>query len=89
MSRIVIKLLAIYLTKKLFLDDNHLFDTQLNEVLNYKITFFTPTNRLFSGANSLSRRIYLAFGVDSIILNSFVKCLFNKMGPPGEKGVSS
>jgi hypothetical protein len=60
----------------------HSLDTNMNEAFNQICTWFAPKNKVFAGTGSLSNRIALAVGINSLGVEIFFQRLFKAMGVP-------
>ena len=69
-----------YITEKALEDLNHGMDTNINESINNTISWFAPKNKVYCSTWSLTNRISLALGINSVGFTSFYIRLLTKMG---------
>lgn len=58
----------------------HGMDTQVNESFNNTASWFAPKNKVYCGSRSLSNRISLAVGINTLGLLQYFKRLYKKLG---------
>jgi hypothetical protein len=58
----------------------HGMDTQVNESFNNTISWFAPKNKVYCGTSSLTNRIGMAIGINSLGLDVFFTRLFKTFG---------
>ena len=61
---------------------HHPFNTQINEMMNFKVSKFSPKSKTYSRSNSLPTRIRFAVGIQNAGYLSFIIQLFNSSGIP-------
>ena len=69
-----------YLTKAALLEVGHGMDTQVNESLNNSIAWLAPKNKTYAGSRSLTNRVYIAIGIQSIGSLHYFKRLLGALG---------
>jgi hypothetical protein len=72
--------LARFVTLPKLMEMAHGLDTNMNEAFNQICTWFAPKNKVFAGSGSLTNRILLAVGINSVGVDVFFRRLFMKMG---------
>jgi hypothetical protein len=58
----------------------HGMDTQVNESFNNTASWFAPKNKVYCGTSSLTNRISMALGINTLGLLEYYKRLFRKLG---------
>jgi hypothetical protein len=58
----------------------HGMDTQVNESFNNTASWFAPKNKVYCGSCSLTNRLSIALGINSLGLTAYFKRLFMKLG---------
>jgi hypothetical protein len=58
----------------------HGMDTQVNESFNNTISWMAPKNKVYCGSSSLSNRLCMAVGINSIGLVRYFTRLYKEMG---------
>jgi hypothetical protein len=58
----------------------HGMDTQINESFNNTASWFAPKNKVYCGSSSLTNRLSLAVGINSLGLQAYFNRLFTYLG---------
>jgi predicted small secreted protein len=58
----------------------HGMDTQVNESFNNTASWFAPKNKVYCGSSSLTNRLSIALGINSLGLKEYFKRLFKRLG---------
>jgi hypothetical protein len=77
---ILSKKLERFITLERLKEVAHGMDTQVNESFNNTASWFAPKNKVYCGTSSLTNRICVALGVNSLGLLAYFKRLFAKLG---------
>jgi hypothetical protein len=74
------KLLARFITLENLREVAHGLDTQMNESFNNSASWLAPKNKIYCGSGSLTNRISIALGFQSIGSEEYYKRLFKDLG---------
>jgi hypothetical protein len=72
-------LIARFVTLECLKELAHSFDTQVNESLNNTIAWLAPKNKCYGGSQSLSNRVSIAIGMNSIGLSKTFARIFKAL----------
>lgn len=61
---------------------SHGMDTQVNESFNQSVSWFAPKNKVYCSSMSLTNRISMALGVNTLGLSEYFKRLYIALGIP-------
>jgi hypothetical protein len=75
-------LLARFITLDKLREVAHPYDTQVNESLNNTISWLAPKNKCYGGSCSLTNRICIAIGVNTLGMEKYFARLFKALAIP-------
>jgi hypothetical protein len=76
------KMVARFITLERLKEVAHVYDTQVNESLNNTISWLAPKNKCFGGSQSLTNRICIAVGVNTLGVQKYFVKLFKALAIP-------
>jgi hypothetical protein len=74
------RIISRFITIKRLEEVAHGFDTQINESFNNTASWFAPENKVYCGSQSLTNRLLIAIGINSIGVNGYFTRLFVHLG---------
>jgi activator of 2-hydroxyglutaryl-CoA dehydratase len=68
------------ITLERLLEVSHGLDTQVNESFNQSASWFAPKNKVYCSSMSLTNRLSMALGINSLGVSEYFQCLYVALG---------
>jgi hypothetical protein len=68
------------ITLERLLEVSHGLDTQVNESFNQSASWFAPKNKVYCSSMSLTNRLSMALGINSLGVSEYFQCLYVVLG---------